>query len=81
MKEPIEVSETTYKAIDDALENLWYELPWRRIFTDGKRGTYDDVIQRYDLVCTENGQFVRVQLVSKENPSNMIFDQNFHRYM
>lgn len=77
----ITVTPASYKAIEDALEDHWNTLPWRRIFTDGKRGGYEEVIKRFDLVCTEQGDCVNVKMVSKENPSNITFDQTFLRFM
>lgn len=78
----VTVSEKSYKEIEASLERYWNSTPWPRIWENGLRKTYEEVVKRFDLVCEEiDDKMVRVYLVSKDNDEHKPYYEVFERFL
>ena len=74
---PVYVSKEVWGDVEADLESHWQSLPWKNIYTNGKRGTYRDVINRFDLVIYYDDARLQVSLVSKEDNETVTFNKTY----
>jgi len=74
---PVTVTPEMYNDIEDDLQKHWESLPWKRIVRNNQRGTYKEVLDRFDLVIYYDDARLQVSLVSKEDNETVTFNKTY----